>query len=451
MKSLFVRVLVSMWLTMTLIGCLFAVIHALAFAARPDDGRRSFTARYLETRGEATLRCIDRAGTDCERYLLANDPRDHRMAIYRDGTLVAGAPIDGAAALIATAAGSADRMALHSDDVETTAVRAPNDPGYAFVATGPVRSPWMFFLVPHTLVWRILAIIAVSGLVSALLARYLSRPIRELRRAAQSMAGGDLSVRVAPRLGGADTETSALGADMDRMAERIDALLEAQRRLLRDVSHELRSPLARLGIALELLRRKSSSEAAPALDRIERETERLNLMIGELLTLSRLESGQAIEKPEAVELGALVEAVVADVSYEAAQQDKQVVVGRRDDCVLEGREELLRRAVENVLRNAVRFTANGSAVEIELARAGDRATLTVRDHGPGVPEEALADIFKPFYRVGDDRARTSGGTGIGLAITERAVVLHGGHVVAENVRSDGGGLSIRMTLPVRTV
>jgi two-component system sensor histidine kinase CpxA len=235
------------------------------------------------------------------------------------------------------------------------------------------------------------------------------------------------------------------------MAERIEALLEAQRRLLRDVSHELRSPLARLGIALELVRRKSTAEATPALDRIERETERLNVMIGELLTLSRLESGQAIEKPEAVELGALVDAVVEDVSYEAAQHDKRVVVGKRDDCVLEGREELLRRAVENVLRNAVRFTAPGSAVEIDLARAGAEATLTVRDHGPGVPDESLADIFKPFYRVGDDRARASGGTGIGLAITERAVVLHGGNVVAENVRSDGGGLAIRMTLPVRTV
>lgn len=447
MKSLFARVLVSMWLTMALVGVLFAVIHALAFASRPDDGRRSFTARYLEARGEATLRCIERGG-DCERYLAPNDPRDSRLAIYKDGALVAGLPIEGAAELAAEAATSSDRLATRIADQQTDAVRSLRDPGHIFVARGPVRSPWMFFLVPQTLAWRLLAIVLVTGLISALLARHLARAIRELRRATQRMADGDLSVRVAASLAGADHETAALGADMDRMAERIDALLEAQRRLLRDVSHELRSPLARLGIALELLRRKSSADAAPALDRIELEAERVNQMIGELLTLSRLESGQIIEAPEAFELGPLVMAVVEDVAFEAEQQDKRIVVLQRADCVLEGREELLRRAVENVLRNAVRFTPPGTAVELSLARAGARATLTVRDHGPGVPEAALADIFKPFYRVGDDRARASGGTGIGLAIAERAVALHGGEVVAENARGDGGGLTVRMTLPV---
>jgi two-component system sensor histidine kinase CpxA len=447
-KSLFVRVLVSMWLTMTLIGFLFAIIHALAFASRPDDGRRSFTLRYLEARGEAALHCIERGG-DCERYLSPNDPRDSRLAIYKNGALVAGQPIEGAAELVVEAAASSDRLATRIADLKTDAVRSLRDPDHAFVALGPVRSPWMFFLVPQTLAWRLLAIVAVSGLVSSLLARHLSRAVRELRHATQRMADGDLSVRVAASLASADHETAALGADMDRMAERVDALFEAQRRLLRDVSHELRSPLARLGIALELLRRKSSAEAAPALDRIELEAERLNQMIGELLTLSRLESGQTIGAPEAFELGPLVDAVVEDVSFEAEQQDKRIVVDARADCVLEGREELLRRAVENVLRNAVRFTPPGTAVEVTLARTDEGATLTVRDHGPGVPEESLTDIFKPFYRVGDDRARASGGTGIGLAIAERAVALHGGEVVAENARGDGGGLTVRMTLPVR--
>jgi signal transduction histidine kinase len=305
----------------------------------------------------------------------------------------------------------------------------------------------MFFIVPETLLYRLLAIVAVTGLVSVILARYLARPIQLLRSATQEMAGGDLSVRVSQRLKGADSETLGLGRDMDRMAERIQELLETQHRLLRDVSHELRSPLARLNIALELVRRRSPPDVEPAFDRIERETERLNAMIGELLALSRLESGQGLERPQSLDLSALVEQVVEDVAFEAEQNGSHVALGSSAPCSLEGNEELLRRAIENVLRNAVRFTEPGSTVKVDLECAGGFAELRVRDRGPGVPAEALEDIFKPFYRVGDDRARGTGGTGIGLAITHRAVLLHGGSVTAQN--ADEGGLVVTVRLPVR--
>lgn len=447
MKSLFVRLLVALWLSTAILVGLFALIHAWAFPPSETGSiRRRIDTRTTELRAESALLCARDGLAGCDRHLAPLDARDRRVALYRGGAPVMGEPIEGAAAIEAEARRAADGIAVRAEGRELTAIVLRRDPATVAVATGPLRSPWMFFLVPETLPYRLLAIVGVTGLVSVLLARYLSRSIRALRRATQQMAAGDLTVRVSPRLEGADSETLALGSDMDRMAERIDALLESQRRLLRDVSHELRSPLARLNIALELVRRRSPPDVGPALDRIERETERLNAMIGELLTLSRLESGQGLEHPERVDLSALVEEIALDVAFEAEQLGARVEVGALAPCALDGSGELLRRAIENVLRNAIRFTERGTAVRVELGLEGGVAELRVRDRGPGVPAEALEEIFKPFYRVGDDRARSSGGSGIGLAITQRAVALHGGEVTAEN--AEGGGLEIRIRLPV---
>ncbi|AUX44602.1 hypothetical protein SOCE26_060680 [Sorangium cellulosum] len=446
MKSLFLRLLVSLWLAMALLVGLFAVIHGWAFASEPGALRRRLGTRTLELRAERAVLCARDGLSGCEQVLAPLDVRDQRVAVYRAGELAMGEPIEGALNVAERAREAADHIAVEVvADREVTAVVLRRDPSLVAVGTSPVRSPWMFFIMPDTLPQRLIAIVGVTGLVAVLLARYLSRPIRVLRGATQQMAAGDLSVRVSQRLTGADGETLALGRDMDRMAERIEELLETQRRLLRDVSHELRSPLARLNIALELVRRRSPPDVEPAFDRIERETDRLNGMIGELLTLSRLESGRGMERTERVDLTALVEQIVEDAAFEAEQQGCSVELGARDACALDGNEELLRRAIENVLRNAVRFTEPGTAVRVDLECQGGLAELRVRDRGPGVPEGALADIFKPFYRVDDHRARGAGGTGIGLAITQRAVLLHGGEVEARN--AEGGGLLVTLRLP----
>jgi signal transduction histidine kinase len=289
--------------------------------------------------------------------------------------------------------------------------------------------------------------VLVTGFVAVLLAQFLSRPIRTLRRATTRLADGDLAVRVSPELERADAETRALGEDMDRMAARIHELLDGQRRLLRDVSHELRTPLARLGIALELVRRKAAPELEPALDRIARESDRLAAMIGELLTLSRLESRAELERVEPVDLGGLLGEIAGDVGFEAESRGARIELGRVDEAVVDGNEELLRRAVENVLRNAVRFTREGTSVEVCLEAREGEARLVVRDHGPGVPDDALPKLFEPFFRVGDDRARgEGGGAGIGLAITHGAITLHGGAVRAQN--AEGGGLLVELRLPL---
>jgi two-component system sensor histidine kinase CpxA len=443
-KGLFLRLLIWMWLAMALLVGALALIHAWAFPPEAGSSRQRFMARIAETRAENALFCSRQGLDDCARVLEARDPRDQRLALYKDGALVLGNPIANAEELTRAAKDAPERSSLRVEDTDFFAATLGRDPSYVVVSQAPVFSRWMFFIVPDTLPYRLLAIVLVTGLVSALLARYLSRPVVRLRSATQRMATGDLSVRVG-QLAGADSETQGLGRDLDAMAERIQALLDSERRLRRDISHELRSPLTRLNIAIELIRRRSSEELAPAFDRIERDTARLDAMIGELLTLNRLES-EGIDRAEPIDLTALTQSIVEDTSIEAERQGSRLVLSAAQPCSVRGNRELLRRAIENIVRNAVRFTSAGEPVEVELTRDTDRALLRVRDHGPGVPSEALTDIFKPFYRVEGDRARHTGGTGLGLAITEQAAALHGGKVRAEN--HDAGGLLVTLELPL---
>jgi signal transduction histidine kinase len=445
MKSLFIRLLIVMWLAMALLVGAFALIHAWAFPPEAGALRRQFAARAAETRGENALFCQRQSLPACERVLGARDPREQRLALYRDGRLELGEPISGGPELASAALAAPERSVFQVGDDERGAVVLGRDPGYVVVSVGPVWSRWLFFVSPDTLPYRLLAIVLVTGLVAVLLARYLSRPIASLRQATQRMAAGDLSVRVARQLAHADGETQALGRDLDRMAERIAALLDSERRLRRDISHELRSPLTRLNIAIELIRRRSPEDLAPAFDRIERDTARLDGMIAELLTLNRLES-EGMEQREPVDLSALVRQIVEDVSLEAEQRGCQISSNVSSACSIVGNRELLRRAIENVLRNAIRFTEPTSSVDVALTCAGGTAELQVRDHGPGVPGDALAHIFEPFYRVAGDRSRQSGGTGLGLAITDQAVLLHGGRVTAQN--HEQGGLVVTLGLPL---
>ena len=313
---------------------------------------------------------------------------------------------------------------------------------YALVAELAMerRSPPLWDHLLH-----LLAIIVVAGLFCYWLARYLTAPVTRLRAATQELARGNLSARVAPAFGNRRDEMTALAADFDQMAEQIETLVNGQRRLLGDISHELRSPLARLNVALELARQRAGADAATALQRIEREAETLNEMIGQLLALTRLESHtEAVEKTS-FDLVQLVREIVDDANYEARNRDRSVQLDSPAACNLLGNEQLLRRAIENVVRNAVQYTAVDTAVEVKLV-CNEQAVITVRDHGPGVPAETLDKLFRPFYRVDEARDRNSGGTGLGLAIAERAVRLHGGTVEAANVAT--GGLAVTIALPI---
>lgn len=296
--------------------------------------------------------------------------------------------------------------------------------------------------------------IAVGGLTTFVLVLVFTRPVIRLRKAARELALGRLNARVKeappsqPGIFRGD-EFHALVHDFNHMAERLESLVNAQRLLLRDVSHELRSPLARLSVALELSREDADSTMGTHLDRIQRETERLNQLIGQLLTLSSMEAVEGAERFEPVSLKSLLEEMLPDAEYEARQRDASVELDANCDCVIDGRRELIYRAIENVVRNAVRYTEPGSAVEVKLYPSGERqadaAIIEVSDRGPGIPESERDSIFRPFYRVDQARSAQTGGFGVGLAIADRAVKLHKGQM--QVFSREGGGTTIQMILP----
>lgn len=307
---------------------------------------------------------------------------------------------------------------------------------------------------------RFLIVTLTGGLICAALARTITRPIAELRRTTRRLATGDLSARVPESVTRGPDEIGQLGRNFDSMAAHLEALITAQRRLLADISHELRSPLARLGVAAALARRGETADV-PALDRIELEAARLEELIAQMTTLARLDSGIEDNRRVSVDLMPLIERVVTDADYEAREQGKSVCLtpltpgparsslGRGEQeagqsLMITGDPELLRRGLENVVRNAVRYTEADTAVEVDVRRDGKRVVIAVRDHGPGVPPGALTEIFRPFYRIGDDRGRDTGGVGLGLAIADRAIRAHGGTIAAAN--ADGGGLVVTIAL-----
>jgi len=282
---------------------------------------------------------------------------------------------------------------------------------------------------------------------------YLTKPIVRLRTATRQLAAGDLTARIGAPVGKRRDEVAGLMRDFDAMAERLEILVKAQSRLLNDISHELRSPLARLNVALGLARQRANVESSEMLDRIELEAARLNEMIGRILTLARLEDGEQKVPQTPVSLDDIVLMVAEDAEFEAQARHCHVgTVISEGDWAVRGNPSLLHSAVENVVRNAIRYTQEGTSVEIELGSVagekGPEALVAVSDSGPGVPEDALAKLFEPFYRLDDSRGRLTGGAGLGLAITERAVRFHGGRVVALN--RPGGGLRVEIRLPLAT-
>jgi two-component system sensor histidine kinase CpxA len=303
---------------------------------------------------------------------------------------------------------------------------------------------------PRVIALPVVVAALVSGLVCLLLARYLTAPLIRLRTATRRFANGDLSQRVGATLGNRRDEIADLARDFDHMAERLAALLASQRQLLRDASHELRSPLARLQVALGLTRQRGGDSIASELDRMEQEIERLNELVGQLLSLARMESGSAELPRDRVDLTGIVETVADDAAFEARARDREVRIVRLDPVVVEGNETLLHSAIENVVRNAVAYTAPGTTVEISLSRDPDLpnwCAITVRDRGPGIPESMLKKVFEPFARLDEARNRATGGYGLGLAIADRAVRIHGGRIEASN-QADGG-VSMRIELPAR--
>ncbi|HEV8168505.1 MAG TPA: ATP-binding protein [Pyrinomonadaceae bacterium] len=454
-RSLYLKIFIWFWLAMIIINVVLFAAFALT---RPTPTRRSW--RDLAQTGansQKAAEIYEQSGSGAlSAALQATEKASGVSATFFD---VTGQELSGrfapqkAQELSAKAAETRDIE--FNFDVEGTLVArpvvSPKGQLYIYVAHIP-RPP--FQPTFQTLGLRLLVVLVIGGIFCYWLARYLTTPIFKLRTTTNELAEGNLGARVATKLVKRRDEVGQLGRDFNVMAERLESMVKAQQRLLGDISHELRSPLARLGVALGLARQRSGAEANGALDRIERESENLNEMISQLLTLTRLESGTDGRKRTEVDLAALVREVADDADFEARSVNRSVQVVSSDDCSINGVEELLRSAVENVVRNAVRYTPEGTAVEVALRKqnggSDNFAVISVRDRGNGVPEEALERIFRPFYRTEDARDRQSGGgTGLGLAITERAVRMHGGSVQAVNAVD--GGLAVEMRLSLNGI
>ena len=450
LRSLYLKIFIWFWLAMILVNV--ALFAAVAVTRPTPTGRSWRDLTLVGPNAQKAAEVFEQGGSTLLAATLQETEKSSGVnATFFDenGQELSGrlAPA-GASELIAKAAksGEIEFNFAGRNTLVARPVVGPNGQRYTYIAHIP-RTPYQMSLQTQGL--RLLVVLLTGGIFCYWLARYLTTPLLKLRATTNELSEGNLGARVGNKLAKRRDEVGQLGRDFNLMAERLESMVKAQQRLLGDISHELRSPLARLGVALGLARQRSGPAANGALDRIERESDNLNEMISQLLALTRLESGTDGRRKTDVDLAELVREVTDDADFEARGINRTVRVLSSAKCSINGVEELLRSAVENVVRNAVRFAPEGTAVEVSLRRqngAGDNfAIITVRDRGNGVPEEALEKIFRPFYRTEDARDRQSGGgTGLGLAITERAVRLHGGTVTASN--APDGGLTVEMKL-----
>ena len=456
MHSLYWRIFLAFWaaLALILVGTVTVAVNATAHRTdRPWIQRGQLyaqAARAFESGGAAAL--------DNWLQSLPGELFSRTFVVGPDGREILGRPLP--ATLSAPAAGTptpgsnreASAGAIAPIGGALVLVEA-NGQSY-HVVVGPVRdTPRLFgeLELPGVPLAILLIAIAASAAVCYFLARYLAAPVDQLRLAIGQMASGDLDVRVPPALRARQDDLGLLAGDLDAMAQRLRQLLEAKHQLLRDVSHELRSPLTRLQLALSLARREHSG-ADRYLARIGCEADRLEQLIARTLRLVRLErAADALIEQHTLDAAELLHNIAADVAIEADARGCLVNVQAPEGLWVRGDPELLRSAFENVIRNAVRFSPTDAVVVVSARRVpsetrGEAVEIAVHDSGPGVPEKELTEIFEPFYRV--DAAREhqgSAGEGLGLAIAAKALAAHRGSICAENM--PGGGLAVVITLP----
>ena len=446
MKSLFVRIFLSFWLAMGLIliggvGVTAAFLikrsteiqslvpGELAITAEQRlqagglDGVRDWARDMREAHPGLDIFIVDALGRTITRQM-PPEFIQHRIQLLQQEGLLNGPSRRG--------------ISPGGDLLRTEPqITAANGAVYTIVFSQvPDWSPAVLGTLDIQLLLLLVAL-SISGFICWYVARTVTRPVEKLQVSARLLAGGNLDARVGPEFSHRKDELAVLAHDFDQMADRLRSLIDSKEELLRDVSHELRTPLARLRLALGLARREGA-DLAREHDRIEREAERLDELIGEILRLSRLNSTHQQLNVEDFDFAALVASIAEDARLEAQAQDKQVIFNDLKQVMIKGDQELLRSAIENVVRNAVRFTAVNTAVEISLHTQANQIVLQIRDHGPGVPEEELKRLFEPFYRVTQQaRQRDTGGYGIGLAITARVINLHQGRVEAVNHAESG--------------
>lgn len=443
MHSLFWKLFLTMWLSVigfsAALGWLNDKLAREQWAEEPVDSFERGMYR-IGQRAEQALQMDGRKGLRDE---LLNIPRMTRGHIYV--TDAEGREVLGRDQALRELIGRGTPM-------DETVFEDPDGRPYAVYTVNRAPPSTILAPGPEGTALRLAAAALISALISYFLARSLATPLEALRRASRKIAAGDLATRVSRSMPARQDEIGQLAADFDAMAVRLEAMQIANRRLLQDVSHELRSPLARLSVALEIARKKGAGHIESEIERISLESERLETLVNDVLGLLRESSDATSRLDEDIELNDLLTDLVDVVNYEVPEGKPGLAWTPAEPCVLHGDRELLWRAVENLLRNALRHTdpERGVRLTLEPARKKSNVLITVRDFGEGVPEAELEKIFEPFYRVQESRDRGSGGHGLGLSIAANAVHRHGGTIEARN--APDGGLVVQISLPAaRTV
>jgi two-component system OmpR family sensor kinase len=448
MRSLFWRIFLAFWAAMTL-----TVIGVVAFTLwKVSLSNRALESAHPEVLAREATTALEAGGRPAlvawVKKQAARDDLGVVLIVDAAQSELLGRPLSGSEETWIASRGELD-LAQAASLLQRRASKVVGPDGSAYWLMVAPRSPsqFIFPILQRIPIVTLALAIAVSALMCLALARYLSSPIRKLRDATRAVSQGHLGVRVTPSLGGRRDELGSLATDFDTMAEHLRALLESRQQLMRDLSHELRSPLARLQIALGLARRPGAN-LTQELGRIEREARRLDIVIGQILKLARLDDPRVVLSREPFDLRQLLEELVHDANLEARARHVQVVLdagSSHAECMF-GDRTLVASAIENVLRNAIRYTRTGGTVRVVLAASPRGAELLIQDEGPGVPVDALAHIFEAFVRLQREDDARADGHGVGLAITERIVRLHGGSVCARNRES--GGLEVEMRFPL---
>jgi signal transduction histidine kinase len=440
MRSLAFKIFLCFWLSHAILTALLLTLPNLGYERRVD-----YTALQV---GRTAAAMFEASGpTGCSQYLTVIEQRNGLRLTLSDNGRAVCQPLDTETASVANAAADGSRPNEAPHYTTDQPITGPSQRLYS-ITGAPLRDVTPVLLRAAGARDVMFYGVIVSGGVCFPIAWYLAAPVRRVRDASRRLAAGDLHARAGATHRRRYDEIGQLVRDFDTMADRLERLVDAQRRLLSDISHELRSPLARLRVALELARRKSSVAAEADLARIELEAQRMDALIGHLLTLARTEDDGAVAHTSVVSVADVVEHVVSDADYEANRLNSRVDLQVASRPTVTGDPELITSALENVVRNALRHTGERSVVEILVDQRGTDAVIEVRDHGPGVPETDLEHIFAPFYRVGASRARDTGGVGLGLAIARRAIQLHSGTIAASNALD--GGLRVTISLPTNS-
>ena len=444
MRSLFWKIFLSFWLLVTGLAVVILVTNSNRKNDRFDRFRAQQTALIANSSDYAVAEYEHNGADGLGQALGKINTRIHgELWIVNEKN----EPIQGG--VLPPEIASAASMADDVTSLDTyMLVRVPFEhEGKKYNALAKLNMPKPPRTPPgQELTLQILLAIAISSVICFVLARYIARPVTSLRVAAQRIAEGDLQARAHPGFEGND-ELGALTRDFNRMAARLEATLTAQQRMFADVSHELRSPLSRLTLALELAKQRSGPQAQSSLERIEIEIGRMNTLVGQLLKLAKLETGAVQERQEVISMTEMLNHVAADAEIEANAKSCSVVLKNEVRALVEGDAEVLRSAIENVVRNAIQYSPEKSVIDlVQRSNGPGKVIVEVADQGPGVSTEELQKMFEPFYRADVARTRRTGGVGLGLAIAERAVAAHHGSIRAAN--REKSGLVVEIKLPL---